>query len=142
MGKYEDSSELIKLLLDSNATSRKKGKLLEAKISHDELFLIQIADIVESNLLDSKFGITQLARKIFLSKSQLFRKIKVLTGRSTANYIRSIRLQKGREMLENTGLRVSEIAYKTGFNSPFYFSRTFSKEFGFTPSSLYKKYAL
>ncbi|MFN0173098.1 MAG: ATP-binding protein [Saprospiraceae bacterium] len=104
----------------------------------DDTFLQKIADWVEANLSDSEFGGPSLAGKMLLSESQLSRKIKALTGQSTAIHIRSIRLRIAREMLQQTRHTVSEIAYETGFTSPFYFSRAFSQEFGFPPSDLHK----
>ncbi|MDO8366515.1 MAG: helix-turn-helix domain-containing protein, partial [Saprospiraceae bacterium] len=104
----------------------------------DGLFLQKIIVWVEANLSDSEFGGVALAGKMLLSESQLFRKIKALTGQSTALHIRSIRLRKAKEMLQQTRQTVSEIAYKTGFTSPYYFSRAFSQEFRFPPSDLRK----
>ena len=104
----------------------------------DGLFLQKISDMVEANLEKTSFGNIQLADAMLLSESQLFRKVKALTGRSTAIHIRSIRLQKAKELLLHPGLTVSEIAYKTGFNDPSYFARTFSKEFGRTPTEFRK----
>ena len=104
----------------------------------DVLFLNKIYLTVLDHLSDSNFGNAHLAEKMQVSESQLFRKIKALTGQSTAIHIRSIRLQKGKELLLTSQLTVSEIAYETGFTSPFYFSRTFSKEFGSPPNSIRK----
>lgn len=106
--------------------------------SPNELFLQKIAKLVIENLSNTDFRNTQLAAKMHLSESQLFRKIKKLTGQSTAIYSRSIRLQKAKELLQNSDLTISEITYTTGFNDPSYFSRTFSKEFGVPPSSIRK----
>ncbi|TNE61366.1 MAG: response regulator, partial [Bacteroidetes bacterium] len=106
--------------------------------SLDDLFIQKVYDLVLANLSDAAFGNVQLAQEMMLSESQLFRKLKALTGRSTALHIRSIRLAKGKEMLQNTDLTISEIAYESGFSSPFYFSSTFSKEFGMPPSALRK----
>jgi AraC-like DNA-binding protein len=70
-----------------------------------------------------------------LSNSQVYRKIKAITGKSTAVFIRSIRLQYAKELLKNTDKTISEIAYEVGFNNPSWFSRAFKEEFGYTPSS-------
>jgi AraC-like DNA-binding protein len=93
---------------------------------------------VEARLDDPEFGNPELARQMFLSESQLFRKIKALTGQSIALHIRSIRLQNARTMLQNSDSSVAEIAYLTGFNDPSYFTRVFSKEFGVVPGDLRK----
>ncbi len=104
----------------------------------DDIFLQKIRGFVEAKLDDPEFGNTELARKMFLSESQLFRKIKALTGQSTAIHIRSIRLKNARTMLQNSDRSVAEIAYLTGFTDPSYFTRVFSKEFGDLPGNLRK----
>ncbi len=106
--------------------------------SANEIFLQKIDKFVTENLSNTNFRNTQLAAKMHISKSQLFRKIKKLTGQSPAVYSRSIRLQKAKDLLQNTNLSISEITYTTGFNDPSYFSRIFSKEFGVPPSSMRK----
>lgn len=102
----------------------------------DNKFLQKIQQLVLKHLDDARFGNTELAEQMYFSQSQLFRKLKALTGQSVAIHIRSIRLRVAREMLQSTTLTVSAIAYKTGFTSPFYFSNSFSKEFGVAPSGV------
>ena len=70
--------------------------------------------------------------------SQLYRKIKAITEKSTAVFIRSIRLQYAKELLSSHDKSVSEIAYEVGFNDPSWFSRAFKDEFGFSPSEVSK----
>ena len=103
-----------------------------------DIFLKEIYDHVKANLDDPGFDIIMLAERLHLSVSQLFRRIKALTCKSTAIYIRSIRLQVARELLRNTLLSIAEIAYKTGFNDPSYFTRCFCKEFGSPPGKMRK----
>ena len=71
-----------------------------------------------------------------LSRSQLFRKLKALTGKSTSLVVRSIRLEQARQLLQNTELNVSEVAYEVGFKDRAFFSRLFTEEYGEPPSSL------
>ena len=99
-------------------------------------FLQKIREIVEMHLRDAAFDMVQLSREVGMSHSQIFRKIKALTGRSPSVFIRRVRLQHARQLLETTTLSVAQIAYDTGFNSPNYFSRAFLEEFGKTPSEL------
>jgi signal transduction histidine kinase/DNA-binding response OmpR family regulator/streptogramin lyase len=101
-------------------------------------FLEKIGTQVEQHLDDPEFNGPRLAKAMLLSEVQLYRKIKALTGKSTAIYIRSIRLQKGLELLRSTTLSVSEIAYSVGFKDIHYFTRTFTKEFGAAPSEMRK----
>ena len=71
-----------------------------------------------------------------LSRVQLYRKMKALTGQSPVELLRTARLQKGRELLQTTGKNVSEIAYEVGFTAPSYFTKCFKDEFGISPSDL------
>jgi len=73
-----------------------------------------------------------------LSKSQVYRKLKAITGKSTAVFIRSVRLQYAKELIQTTNKTISEIAYDVGFNDPSWFSRAFKEEFGFSPSAISK----
>ena len=70
-----------------------------------------------------------------MSRSQVFRKIKALTGKSPSTYVRSIRLLKAKGMIENGEGNISEIAYSVGFSSPIYFSKCFKDEFGYPPKN-------
>ena len=102
----------------------------------EDEFIRKVRDLIEANISDADYGLLQLCRAVGISRSQLFRKLKALTGKSTSAFIRSIRLQKAKELLLNTELNVSEIAYDVGFSSPAYFSKAFSEEFGNTPSKI------
>ncbi len=97
-------------------------------------FINKIIEKIHLNLDDNNFASNELAASLFMSSSQLYRKIKALTNTSTAIFIRRIRLQKAKELLEVTNDSVSEIAYQTGFVDPSWFSKCFKKEFGYSPS--------
>lgn len=101
-------------------------------------FLQKIIKIIHEEMDDSNFGSGELARKLHLSESQVYRKLKAITGKSTAVFIRSIRLQKAKELITTTDKTISEIAYEVGFNDPSWFSRAFKEEFGFSPSDMNK----
>ena len=112
-------------------------RLLDRNIKNTETkFLDKIITIIHDNIIQGDFGPVQLALQLHLSESQLYRKLKAVSGKSTAIFIRSIRLQKGKELIQTTNLTISEIAYDVGFNDPSYFSRAFKKEFGHAPSNL------
>jgi signal transduction histidine kinase/DNA-binding response OmpR family regulator/ligand-binding sensor domain-containing protein len=98
-------------------------------------FLQKAITLIEDEIKNSTFGSEELSTKLQLSNSQVYRKIKAITGKSTAVFIRSIRLQYAKELLKNTDKTISEIAYEVGFNNPSWFSRAFKEEFGYTPSS-------
>lgn len=114
------------------------NKISENVKDKNSLFLNKISCSIERNIENTEFNSYKLAAELSVSESQLYRKLKAITNYSTAVYIRKIRLLKAKEMLEKTGLTVSEIAYKTGFNDPNWFSRIFKKEFGVTPNDTRK----
>jgi DNA-binding response OmpR family regulator len=99
----------------------------------EDSFLQKVRAVVEKNLSDADFEMPQLERALAMSRSQIFRKIKALTGKSPSLFIRSIRLHHGKQMLLNTTRTVSEIAYEVGFSSLNYFSDAFFEEFGERP---------
>lgn len=97
-------------------------------------FIKKVREIIENKLEDVDFGIPQLCRAVGLSRSQLHKKLKALTGLSTTLYIRDIRLQKAKKLLKGSEMNVSEVAYAVGFKDPKYFSRLFIEQFGYPPS--------
>ncbi|NER11935.1 helix-turn-helix domain-containing protein [Leptobacterium flavescens] len=100
----------------------------------NEKFFKKAIEVVENHMEDSRFDVEQFANEMFLSRSQLHRRIKSLTGYSTTKFIRLIRLKRAAQLLAaNTG-SVSEIAYKVGFDNIGYFSKCFSETFGKPPS--------
>ncbi len=100
----------------------------------EDTFLLELRQTIEREMLNSTFSIQYLCRQMVMSRMQLHRKIKALTGRSTSLYIRSVRLQRARSLLSSTDLNISEVAYEVGFDDPKYFSRVFSEEFGMSPT--------
>ncbi len=102
-------------------------------------FLQKIIKIIHEEISNHSFGSSiHISHKMHLSESQIYRKLKAITGKSTAVFIRSIRLQKAKEMILTTDKTISEIAYEVGFNDPSWFSRAFKEEFGFAPSAISK----
>jgi AraC-like DNA-binding protein len=81
-------------------------------------------------------GVEFLAEELFLSRSQLYRKIKALTGQTANEFIRKIRLLKSKELIENGYDSIGEIGFKVGFSSPSYFTKCFKAEFGVLPTEL------
>jgi len=101
-------------------------------------FLKNVVEVIHKEMNNENFGTRQLAYSLHLSESQLYRKLKAITGKSTAIFIRSIRLQKAKELILTTDKTISEIAYEVGFHDPSWFSRAFKEEFGFAPSETVK----
>ncbi|MFK7935028.1 MAG: tetratricopeptide repeat protein, partial [Saprospiraceae bacterium] len=104
----------------------------------EELFLQKITNFVQERMSRQDFDIENLCQYLQISRSQLFRKIKALTGKSPSVLIRTIRLRAARELLLTTQLTVTEIAYQVGFSSTSYFSTTYLAEFNESPSEARK----
>ena len=102
----------------------------------EDRFLRKLCDVIEANLSNADLSVPDVCKSINLSHTQLYRKIKALTGKTPSQFIRSIRLQKALHMLETTTLNISEVAYETGFNDPNYFSRMFRQEYGKAPGEM------
>ena len=113
----------------------------DLKISADyKEFLATCIALVEEHLIDSDFCIKTLADEIGMSQSNLYKKIRSISGQSTNAFIRFIRLRKAAEMFLNTDCTVAEAAYKVGINDLKYFREQFSKLFGLNPSEYIKKF--
>ena len=104
----------------------------------DEQFLTLVYRIIDDNLADEYFSVEKLAKDAGLSRSMLHRKLIKLTGKSATDLIMDKRLDLARELLENDTGTVSEIAYKTGFNSPSYFHRAFKRRYHISPGDVKK----
>ena len=102
----------------------------------EHVFLQKVVAQLDQHGDDADFGVPQLSRKLGLSQSQLYRKIKALTDGSTVAFIRRYRLQKGKHLLASTDLTIAEIAYEVGFSAPNYFSDAFFEEFGIRPNTM------
>lgn len=99
----------------------------------EDEFVKKVRLAVEANLSDAEFTIEQLCRQVFMSHSQLHRKLDALTGCSPNKFIRMIRLNKAKDMLQQPANSISSIAFECGYNDPGYFSRVFKQEYGETP---------
>ncbi|WP_430814889.1 hybrid sensor histidine kinase/response regulator transcription factor [Carboxylicivirga sp. RSCT41] len=101
--------------------------------SVDEQFIQKALDVVRANMEDEAFGVEEFGRELAMSRSNLHRKIKALTNKSTTDFIRTIRLKEAAARLISSDDQISEIAYKVGFNSSSYFIKSFKKEFKMSP---------
>lgn len=101
----------------------------------EDAFLLRLRQIIEHQLENEGFGISELCQELTVSRTQLHRKVKALTNKSTSLFVRSIRLQRAKDLLASTDLNISEIAFKVGYSDPKYFSHTFLQEFGKRPTS-------
>jgi YesN/AraC family two-component response regulator len=113
-------------------------KEVDAVKAKEDEFVVRVRNVVQEHLDDSEFSVMHLCRAIFLSRTQLHKKLKALTGQSASLFIRQIRLYAGMDLLKSTDLNINEIAYQVGFDDPNYFSRCFAQEFGASPSETRK----
>jgi len=105
-----------------------------AMTSYDEKFLQRAMDIIEQHLSNPDFDVTILTREVGMSRMQLHRKLQALTNQSANKFIRSLRLKKAADLLNQKYGNVAQIAYEVGFNNPAYFAECFRKQFGKLPS--------
>ena len=99
----------------------------------DKSFLKQLRKIIQENLANSDLSVEQISDEIGLSRVQLYRKVKALTGYSPVEIVRKARLTRARHLLQTTERTVSEVAYAVGFSTPSYFSKCYKDEFGENP---------
>jgi len=105
----------------------------------DDRFFTKLKEVIETHLNKSELSVEELAKKVFMSKRQLERKIKDITGQSPAGLIRQTRLETARNYLMDGSFgTVAEVAYAVGFNNVKYFSRLFHNQFGKTPHDILK----
>jgi AraC-like DNA-binding protein len=100
----------------------------------DEKFLQKVKTSVEHNLGDFSFGVEKLAAEVHLSRTQLLRKLKALTGLSPNEFIKDLRLKKAAAMISSKADTITQVGYAVGFNDQSYFAKCFKKQFGVSPS--------
>lgn len=138
------SLELLLSRIDNLIESRKKLSQMFSntdengvyeKLSNetDKTFVTQLRKIIQENLGNSEFNVERIGDEIGLSRVQLYRKVKALTGHSPVEMLRKARLMRARHLLRTTEKSVSEVAYAVGFSTPSYFSKCYKDEFGENP---------
>ena len=100
----------------------------------DNEFIQKALNYINENISETELSVEVLASEVFLSRSQLYRKIKTLTGVSVNEFIRNVRLEKAKELIEFGNDNINEISYKVGFSSPSYFTKCFKEKFGYLPT--------
>lgn len=99
-------------------------------------FLDKALQMIQSNLGNENFRVAALAEELFMSRSQLFRRIKDRTGLSPSEWLKNQRLEHAHQFLAQTDMNVSEVAMKSGFKDLGHFSRSFRQKFGYPPKQL------
>ncbi len=99
----------------------------------DNEFIARFKKVVDDRLADSDLSVEDIASDMHLSRVQLYRKVKALTGATPVELLRKARLTRGRQLLETTSKNISEVAYEVGFSAPSYFTKCYKDEFGTLP---------
>lgn len=105
----------------------------------DRDFLKKFTSLLENHLSDETLGVEDFSQKMFLSRSQLHRKLKAVTGRNATDFIREYRLEQAHALLQQGGMLVAEVAMQVGFSNEKYFSTVFREKYGASPSQLIKR---
>ncbi|GAA4307340.1 hybrid sensor histidine kinase/response regulator transcription factor [Compostibacter hankyongensis] len=144
--KWKHLAAVIKNLLESRQRLKQKFSrqpFADASSlttnSGDQQFLKRITDIIEQRLDDQQLSVEELSRAMAMSRSSLHKKLKAISGHVPNEFIRIIRLKQAAKLLLQHEYSISEIGYRTGFNSPSYFSRCFYQQFGVTPREFMEK---
>jgi signal transduction histidine kinase/CheY-like chemotaxis protein/ligand-binding sensor domain-containing protein len=129
---------LIDLRSHLQQTFKREMSMQPAKISvsqNDRRFIKRLKEVIDKNISDPDFNVTQMCRDLDMSQPTLYRKIYALTGESPTEFIRSYRLKRGAELLKNNFGSILEVALEVGFSSANYFTKCFKKMFHQLPSS-------
>ncbi|MBR4191350.1 MAG: substrate-binding domain-containing protein [Prevotella sp.] len=117
-------------------TSEKEETDDATEIKKEPLFIVRFKDVVEARLSNSDITVDDLAEAMNLSRVQLYRKVKAISGSSPNELLRTARLNRAYQLLLTTDKNISEVAYEVGFTAPSYFTKCFKDEFGVSPSDL------
>lgn len=104
----------------------------------DKEFIQKVDELINAHMDDDQFDIDSLADEVCMSRSSLYRKIKVITGMSPVELVRTTKLKKSYELLKEGRMNISQVAYATGFSNPKYFSTCFKEQFGMSPREVQK----
>ncbi|MCV9387002.1 hybrid sensor histidine kinase/response regulator transcription factor [Reichenbachiella ulvae] len=143
--------EVLKLKVRNLISAREQSRqmvqdktqlVLEPKMvtvtSADEIFLKKCMEIIENNMDNSEYSVVEFGKEVGLSRMQLYRKLKALTGKSPNEFIRMMRIKRAAQLFEHGDMNVSEVTYQVGFTDPAYFRKCFKDEFGETPTNYIK----
>lgn len=109
-------------------------KPIAESVSPEDAFMERLRRTVRENISDETFGINELSRTLHLSRMQLYRKVRALTGQTVGEVIYAVKLHHARRLLQRGDLRVGEVAYRVGFKDPSFFTKHYKETFGELPS--------
>ena len=107
--------------------------------SADEKFITRALEVIEKNIGNPDFEVNQFQEEMFMSRMQLFRKIKALTNQTPGDFIRTIRLKRAAELIKQNFGNIAQITYEVGFNNPSYFAKCFKELYGVLPSDYHRQ---
>ena len=121
---------------DSSAPSTADAQSSVCETAESSPFITRFREVVERRMHDSELSVEDIAAEMNLSRVQLYRKVKNLSGASPVELLRTARLNRGYQLLLTTDKTVSEVAYAVGFSAPAYFTKCFKDEFGMVPGDV------
>ena len=124
--------QLQRMFSDSEAVSIEPKKV--TLTSSDALFIEKALESIENNMANPEYNVEEFGRDVGLSRMQLYRKLKAMTGFSANEFIRNIRLKRAAQLIEQNQLTIAEVTYEVGFTDLQYFRTCFKKQFGVNPS--------
>ena len=128
-------SKNLRLKGKYSGVQQQKDKVVETKVKgNDEILMERIMKVVNEHLSDSDFNVETLTREVGISRAQLHRKMKEMTGLPISEFIRNIRLEQAVRLLKEQKINVTQVAYTVGFSNLAHFSTVFRKQFGVSPS--------
>lgn len=101
----------------------------------EDVFVQKFKSLLERNFSDSNFSVDFVCSELNMSRSQLYRKLNALTGKTVIDHLKELRLESAKKLLESGKWNVSEAAYKVGYNDPKYFGKLFLAKYGEPPSN-------
>jgi AraC-like DNA-binding protein len=127
------TSSLVKKLCKDEKLLTNENLIRSLSASEEE-FISKLLGVAEANLSEQDFDLDNLSSEICISRPQLYRKVKALTGRSPNDFVHDLRMNKALALLKQKKANITEIAFETGFGSPSYFTKCFTQKFGCAPS--------
>lgn len=137
----ESRRQLAKLLISTDSLTSLKTNITDDNVINkiDNDFINRLITHIEANIQSERVDVSYLAKKVHMSNSTLYRKVKALTGLSPIEYIKKIKMRKAKVLLLEKSHTVSEVAYMIGFSNVVYFRQCFKDEFGIVPSEVSRK---
>lgn len=126
-------------LAGTTATTNSNKKQEDIHLTLEDKFIQKVKVLIAEHLNDSDFGVDQMADTIGMSRAQLYRKVKAITGFTPLDLIRNTRLRQAQQMLAKGDKTVAQVAYSVGFTAPSYFTKCYKEYFGETPTELTKQ---